>query len=108
MKFKIRYQGAPVVNIDAVSIIHKSKNLVAVELDMRSKWCEIGGTFGDTNELGFILCATEQSLHLNEEIERDKCTSIIICDYSPKLWDFFCIECNRYTTRIVLTAISKE
>jgi len=104
MKLKIVQQGQAIINADNIHINYQNDNVVLAEIDMRSKWCEIG--YVETSEdgyLGFGIAKTERSTQLSKRYsDDDPDTEVQITDFDSRLWCIFNITCNRYTIKIVL------
>ncbi len=99
IKIKVIQQGAPIVNTGWV--VESGKNIVALYVDLKSKYCEVSSSFSGSNgDCGVSLKATERSLHLNEEVEKEDFTSIVFSDY--KGWDVFAYYLGRYTLNVCL------
>ena len=90
----VKDQGAVVVN-DAV-VVYESDCAIAIELDLKSKYCDLTASVGH----GVMLGTTEYSLHLNEEADRDRSTWVEF-DLPPGKWRFFCGGVSRYTFNAV-------
>jgi hypothetical protein len=96
-------QGAPLINIDNIHIVEYTDNFVAAEIDMHSKWCEIDSTSnGWEDQLVFDLCATDRSDGLRKDEDRDSLTEVALKNFFASEWEFFVINCRRYTVRLVL------
>lgn len=103
VNYTISHQGAPLVNRGYIKEV--GKNIVAMEIDLGSKYCEaIFSLYEDNGTTGVVLCATERSLHLNEKTTRDDITTIVFPDFIG--WDVFVCEVARYTLSVCL--IKKE
>ena len=90
--FEVVRQGKPVVN-DAW-LVYRSDTVNMVEIDLKSKWCQVGYTAG-TN-VG--IEATDRSNQLDETWEDDS-TEISFPRYQ-RGWRIWVCELNRYTLRI--------
>jgi hypothetical protein len=95
--FKIKKVGAPIINNGYIKEV--GKNIVAIEFDLRSKWCEVDGVYGGDDEpCGIYIAANEKSTNLNENIKREKLTIIEFPDFIG--WDVFMTDINKYTLKI--------
>lgn len=95
----IKHQGAPIINDGYVREI--GKNIVALEIDLRSKYCEVSFSFGGSDgTCGMYVNANERSLHLNEKVKRDEPTEIEFTDFVG--WDVFACGIGRYTLSVCL------
>lgn len=102
MKLKILQQGSAIVNLDSIHINFQNEKVVLAEIDMTTKWCEISSTFsGNDGSLGFTIATTERSHPVKKDASMVD-TEVLIEDYDSETWDIFCIDCSRYTIRIVL------
>lgn len=97
-KFKIVTQGAPIVN--GGCIIEQGKNIVAIEIDLKSKYCEVDYVFDDDKGVGIAIGTTEQSIKLKKGINRDESTQIILPDFIG--WEVFACGMNKYTVKVCL------
>ncbi len=96
-KVKIEHQGAPIVNTDNVHTVAQSKDIILLEIDMRSKYCEVMMHIHDECP-SVLICKGEHSLHLNDDEEGT--TELELCGY--KEWNIFLAEILRYTLRVCL------
>lgn len=100
LKIEITHQGAPVVN-DGF-IIELGKNVCAVSIDMKSKYCQTAFSISGSNgECGIVIVTTEESLHLKKGVHRDDPTHLEFPQF--KGWDVFASGIGRYTLRICFT-----
>lgn len=99
IKINITQQGAPVINIGW--IVEVGENVVALSIDFMSKYCEVSTSFsGSNDECGIVLQATERSLFLNEQADREDFTTIEFPDF--KGWNVFATWLGRYTLNVCL------
>ena len=99
IKYTIEQQGAPVISSVYTTIIHD--NIIALEIDMKSKYCEIGGHVSTSEGYcGIMIDAIKSSLYLDESKDKDMFTSIMFTEY--KGWSIYCADVGRYTIRVVL------
>lgn len=90
IELNIKQQGAPVVNFAAAR--YQSDKCVVVELDLRSKYCEIMASAGHA----LIIGATPASLHLHDTASRDELT-LVEFKLPPGTWTYACGNLGRYT-----------
>lgn len=103
MEFKIVNQGKPRVNCAPALVVASSESIVAFEIDMHSKWCEVDATSsGPNGGLAVHVGTMDRSCHLDETKDLPW-TEIEFPDYKCNEWDIFAAECCRYTLRVVLT-----
>lgn len=99
----IKHKGAPIINEGYVREI--GKNIVALEIDLKSKYCEVSCSFGGSDgTCGVYVNANERSLYLNEKVKQDEPTAIEFTDFVG--WDVFACDIARYTLSVCL--IRKE
>ncbi len=97
---KITYQGAPIVN-PGVTYLKKYSDVVVLEVDLKSKWCDIlAHSVSENNCPVIIVYANERSINLNKEVDRRMSTNIEFPEY--KGWSIFLAEITRYTLRVCL------
>jgi hypothetical protein len=96
LQVEVVRQGKPVVDADASHVLAACRDLVAVEIDLKSKWCEVNAVSGDEVWIG----TTERSINLKEDSEEDL-TCIRFPEFDQKIWAFFSQELSRYTLRVV-------
>ena len=105
MKIKIIYQGKPIVDTDSVHIKAESNGIIAVEVDMKSKYCAVSGHATDNeNDPVVMITYTDRSLFLDDI--KVGSTDISIVGY--KGWAIFTSEITRYTLRICLIKMNGE
>jgi len=101
MKLKIINQGTPIINLDTIYVNYQNEQVILVELDMQSKWCEIAYTSSsDDGFLGFAISETKRSTQLSKQPMKE--TEVQLVDCSSSEWTIFNITCVRYTIRITL------
>lgn len=99
IRIKKSMQGAPVVNNGYVEQI--GENVVAISIDLRSKYCDVISSFSSSNgSCGVLLAANERSLYLHKTKERDSFTQIEFPDF--KNWSVFAWYLGRYTLNVCL------
>lgn len=105
VSFTIKRHGAPIVN--SVYIREISKNIAAIEIDMKSKYCEIDYALGGSDgSCGIHITADDRSRHLNDLVNRGEPTIIEFTDF--KGWDVFSCSSGRYTLKICLIRKQSE
>ena len=93
-EIKIRKQGAPIVG-DAW-IREKEKRVVALDISMRSKSCEVVAGYCQPNGIiGVTIQANKDSLYLCQNMSKKAWTEIDFCDF--KGWHVWCCAIARYT-----------
>jgi hypothetical protein len=98
LRFEIIQQGGPLLNAGCVVV--EGGSVVAGEIDMRSKRCEVAA-FGET-ERGdpmLVIVGGPEALHLKPGQEHEP-TEIAFPDHTS--WQFFSAEIARYTLRVCL------
>ena len=98
VELRVGQQGAPIIN--AASIYKQSDEMVAIEIDLVSKYCDIEATGGGDSGPCILFGATERSLYLLEE-DRDVLTEVFFEGYGFD-WEIFAASCSRYTAQVVL------
>ncbi len=96
--FRIVEQGAPLVNW--AWIVAESPEIVALEIDLKSKNCATGATCSDGSMESLLIEATEYSLHLHPRRRREAWTQISFPRWPT--WDIFAANIARYTLRVCL------
>ncbi|HNH30442.1 MAG TPA: hypothetical protein PKU71_13565 [bacterium] len=95
----IKHQGAPIINGGYVREI--GENIVALEIDLKSKHCEVTCSFSSPNgDCGVYVEASERSLYLNEKEKWTTTTGVEFSDFVG--WDVFACSIGRYTLRVCL------
>lgn len=103
--FTIVEQGAPIVN--RALIVESVAGIVAIELDLRSKYCEVGQNYDEDGECGIYIYANENSVSLNEKFSIDNPTIITFPQY--KKWKVFISgNAGKYTMRLCLLKEPEE
>lgn len=102
--FHIKTQGGP--RIDTGTIVAEGENVVALSIDLHSKYCEVVWLGADEKGVPLIgLFRTERSLYLTRG-KQDKITEIIFPTFAPdpdgKTWQVWSADCSRYTLRVCL------
>jgi len=94
VKFKIVRQGGPILNRGWV--VAAGKNVVAIEMDMRSKWCEMEAEYKTPGGAPCVSIggANERALYLKKSREKEP-TEVAFPEY--KGWDIFSAHVCRYT-----------
>ncbi len=99
-------QGAPIAH--AAIIRDLNKNLVALEILMKSKYCEIFGAYGgDENDPpGISIFANKSSLILNKKVKKGEPTYVSFPDFGG--WDVYATGAGRYGFRVCLLRKQKS
>lgn len=107
VKIKIERQGAPLVHTDNAVVEVKAKNIVAICVDLRSKYCEVDclSTSRDDRHEAILIGATADSTNLKKNVPTDEDTKIYFPEY--KGWKIFCCSLTRYTLRVCLIKKNK-
>lgn len=103
VKFLIPVQGAPTVN--GAWLLAKGEDVIAIEMDLHSKYCEVMATGGSEDGPCIWLEANEHSLHLDESKSRDAFTEVVFPEY--KGWNVWGYSTGRYTVAICLVDMEK-
>lgn len=100
IKCKILHQGAPVIN--GASVREISKRIIAIEVDMKSKYCDIDSyePGGDDEPCGLYIIANKESLNLNKKAKLNEPTYIQFPQFVG--WSIFSANTSRYTVRVCL------
>lgn len=99
LKIKITQQGAPDINYGW--IVEIGENVVALNIELKSKYCEVSSSFSGSNgECGVVLQTTKRSLYLNDKTDREDFTTIEFPDF--KGWNVFATWLGRYTINVCL------
>ncbi len=99
----VTHQGAPIIN-DAI-LYRKSKDIACIQIDCRSKYCEVDAYFsGSDGECGIYIGANERSLHLKNDVDRGDPTSIMFPDFVG--WNVFATSSGRYTISVCLVRVA--
>lgn len=99
INYKIRHKGAPVINDGYISEL--GENIVALIIDLKSKYCEVSCSFGGSDgSCGVYINANERSLSLNQNVQKDEPTAIEFSDFVG--WDVFACGIGRYTLSVCL------
>ena len=101
--FSIKAQGGPRVN--AGNIVAEGKNVVALSVDLHSKYCEVGWVGSDKGTPIVGITRTERSLGL-EKGKKDQVTELIFPTF--KGWEVWSANCSRYTLRVCLVKLDSE
>jgi hypothetical protein len=80
IEIKVLNQGAPIVNDGYV--VASGENVVALHIDLRSKYCYVLGAFRSGNgETGLLISANGRSIYLDESKDRSTYTQISFQDF---------------------------
>lgn len=97
---QITKQGKPQINIDYTNIVKSGRGFIAMEIDMKSKWCEISGVMHSSSGLiGISLRPTDRSTNLANCSDDE--TDIEIGGLNG-VWEIFCCNAARYTIYLVI------
>lgn len=103
--FIVTEQGAPIVN--SAVIVEAIAGMVAIQIDLRSKYCEVGQNYDENGECGIYIYANENSVSLNEKFSIHNPTIITFPDY--KNWKVFIAgNAGKYTMRLCLLREPEE
>lgn len=101
IKIKIQNQGAVLVNTNSAVALSKNKDLVAVIVDFKSKYCEVDAySSGDKDVCAVLVGANKQSINLHKSKDMEESTKIIFVEYPEKKWKIFSANVSRYTLYI--------
>ena len=97
----IKQQGAPVLSQDVAYVLKEGEEIVALTIDMHSKYCEIGGSISGSNgDCGILVGAKETSLYLDENKDKDSYTEIYFPEFDG--WDCIASNGGRYSLYVCL------
>lgn len=106
VKVKIITQGAPVLSKygHRAYVIKKGRNVIALEVNMKSKYCEPGGALGgDGDAPGIGIEATKRSLNLNMNHVHKRVTMDTYISFPEyKGWDVFTVGNGKYNMKVCL------
>jgi hypothetical protein len=91
-------QGAPLVNEGTFH--RRGKSVVALEIDLHSKYCQVMATYSADGAPGVIIGATKRSLHLLKGMPRRKETTIEFPNFVG--WYIWCASIGRYSLSVCL------
>lgn len=106
---KIEVQGAVLVNHGLICA--RSKNLLAVEVDLGTKYAEIAAVCdGDGTAPSLMLCTSERTLHLapKQPKEADTWTTISFPSLRLRGWNVWSAWIQRYTLRLCFRKESRS
>ena len=95
--FIITKQGGPILNSGRV--VADGENVVAIEIDMKSKRCEVFAESATEDGAPAIWISGLNALHLKGGMENDE-TQVAFPSY--KGWEIFLADIGRYTFRVAL------
>jgi hypothetical protein len=99
INFSIKHIGAPIVNAAIIKEI--SSNIVCIDIDLKSKYCESDMSFsGDDECPGIFITATKESTNLNKKVNGVEPTGLVFNDF--KNWEVYATGAGRYTIRVCL------
>lgn len=94
-KVKVYRQGPVIVN--GAIIEKKAKDIVAISVDLGTKWCEVGGLIGEN---GIFIDVSERSTNLKKGVDKDLMTVIEFPEF--KAWEIFSADTGKYTLKVCL------
>lgn len=100
MRMEIEIQGKPRISDVGLTVRVSTPDIVAVEIDMSSKWCEVDGTYTDGDVFGIEIVAGIMSQHLDDTKE-SQVTLVKFPDMLDTDWELFTAQGGRYTIRVV-------
>lgn len=96
--FKVK-RGAALVN--SVSQRKKFPTVVCLDIDMKSKYCEVIANFSGAGEpCGVFIAPTENSLKLSSAYHKNMPTRVAFPGYED--WHVYATSSGRYTISVVL------
>lgn len=106
IKYEVEVMGKAIPG--SAWLVKASDGIVAIELDMRTKWAEISATssthaaYTEAHLLvpGILIDISERSLHMDDEAG-DQLTHITFPEYLG--WEVWAANLSRYTCCICLT-----
>ncbi len=96
--FRVTAQGAPVLN--SAYIVREAEGIVALEIDLKSKHCEVSAVSTCEGKESLWIEATEHSLHLHRHRKRDDITAIEFPRWPG--YEIFATYLGRYTLDVCL------
>jgi hypothetical protein len=110
-KIKVARQGAPIISNKNASIVSMHEDIIALTIDMKSKYCKVGSTGSVStnwdkleNQLNFIptinISSTEDSLYLKKGKDLDEDTEISFPEFPN--YNVFSTDCGRYSINVTL------
>ena len=82
-------------------VYKESSDIVALSIDLKSKYCEIGSSISSSKrECGITIDTNEHSLYLHPEKDRDNFTEIYFTEYVG--WSYWGGSSGRYTITLCL------
>ena len=96
-------QGRPILSHAYGYLVRGNDEVVTFYVDLDSKYCEVIGSGGNTDEEGpmIFLDATEHSLHLGPASDPDCGTAIQFPEFPG--WHVHAAELSKYTLAVALT-----
>jgi hypothetical protein len=99
IKLEIPVQGAPIVNYAHVCEV--GENIVAIEIDMMSKYCEVDAFVGGSvGECGIYIGTNSHSLKLNKNVVSSAPTLVEFPQFNG--WHVFSAHIGRYNVSVCL------
>jgi hypothetical protein len=100
-KISVLQQGAPIVCTDAAYVHRSGEGIVAMFVDLESKYCETTMHGSSENEPATVYIeASERSLYLDDTKDREEPTEISFDGYPG--WVVFSATIARYTLAVCL------
>ena len=87
------------VKVNDGYVVKKCENIVAISVDLDTKYAEILMS-SNHNNIELYLCATDTTLNLLEDKDKDSSTAISFPHY--KGWKLFAADIHRYTLAVCL------
>jgi hypothetical protein len=91
-QFAVLQSGAPIIN--SAWIVYKTDQVILIEIDMKSKYCFINASSGNSVFIG----ADGNSLNLDEDVDIDSDTWVEFPE--AKEYSFFSGSCGRYSIQL--------
>lgn len=98
IKINIITQGAPDVN--CAYAVCRGENIIALYIDMHSKYCDVSGTTTDNQCPALFITAYLRSLHLKNGVRPDKETYVSLPEF--KGYEIFSYSVARYSIAVCL------
>lgn len=103
VKTNIDTQGAAIINDGFV--IAEGENIVAFEIDLKSKHAFVSGQGANCNNFPCLyIGAYEDTLHINKDVNLNMWTEISFPEYQG--WTVWCADLAKYTLTICLVNVS--
>lgn len=89
------------VRVNAAWVLAKGPSVVALSIDLHTKYAEVGGLSGDR----ILLSVTERTLHLDETKPKDDFTVIAFPAFPG--YTVHCADLGRYTLSVCLVHMGR-